>query len=241
MSEQSPVNESFAAMSRFFVGDGTVSETLTRIAELARDACPPATEVGIMLLVEGRVRTAVFTDEAVPEVDQAQYDTGEGPCLDAFRDTQPYKIDSTLDDGRWQAFRDRCVEHGILSTLSLPMIVNHQAIGALNLLARSERAFSDDDQELASRFAAQAAIVAANTQAYWDAHQLSIDLNEAMKSRAVIEQAKGMLMASQQCGADQAFELLVRASQRENVKLREIAARIVSAASTSENDVTAVG
>jgi AmiR/NasT family two-component response regulator len=74
--------------------------------------------------------------------------------------------------------------------------------------------------------------VLANVQAYWDAQQLSENLAQAMKSRATIEQAKGILMASRGCGADEAFEILVRASQRENRKLRDIAHQIV--VSTSE-------
>jgi AmiR/NasT family two-component response regulator len=76
-------------------------------------------------------------------------------------------------------------------------------------------------------FASQAAIVLANAQAYWDARELSSGLSEAMKHRAVIEQAKGMLMAAQGCDEDAAFQLLISASQRENVKLREVALRIV--------------
>ena len=72
----------------------------------------------------------------------------------------------------------------------------------------------------------------ANSQAFWDARALNIGLGEAMKNRAVIEQAKGILMARQQCGEDEAFDLLVRASQRENIKLRTVAQRIVDNAST---------
>ena len=82
--------------------------------------------------------------------------------------------------------------------------------------------------EVGLQFAAHAAIVLANSQAYWDAHQLSEDLLQAMKSRATIEQAKGILMGAQRCSADEAFQILVRASQRENRKLREIADEIVA-------------
>jgi AmiR/NasT family two-component response regulator len=89
---------------------------------------------------------------------------------------------------------------------------------------------------VAQLFAAQAAIALANAQAYWDARELGFRLGEAMKSRAVIEQAKGMLMMTQRCDEDEAFELLVRASQRENVKVREIAKRIIGDASHRRAD-----
>jgi GAF domain-containing protein len=228
----SPLTNSLAALSHFFVGDGTLEETLTRVADLTIEAVPPAELAGITMLVEGRHRTAIFTDDTAPEIDQAQYDSGEGPCLDAFHERRVRQIQSTLTDGPWPEFRRAAAEHGIRSTLSMPLLVEKSAVGALNLYARRERAFSDDDIDTASLFASQAAIVLANAQAYWDARELSSNLAEAMKNRAVIEQAKGMLMAAQTCNEDDAFQMLVRASQRENVKLREVARRIVERATT---------
>jgi GAF domain-containing protein len=224
---ESQVAEGLAVLSRYFIGAGTLEETLTRVADLACEAVPPADLVGLTMPVEGRQRTAVFTDPASPEVDQAQYDTGEGPCLDAMRDAAVYYIGSTGEDGPWPAFRQACRQRGIRSTLSLPLIVDHGTVGAMNLYSRADHSFGLDDRDAALQFADQAAIVLANSQAYWDAQQLSARLGEAMKSRATIEQAKGILMGAQRCSADEAFELLTRASQRENVKLREIARRIV--------------
>jgi len=217
-----------AALSRFFVGDGTLEQTLLRVCELTTQAVPAADFVGITMLVEGRHRTAVYTDETAPEVDQTQYDTGDGPCLQAFNDQQVQTIHSTREQGPWPAFRSAAAAHGIGSTLSLPLMVDKQSVGAMNLYARREHGFSAADEERGSPFASQAAIVLANAQAYWDARTLTERLGEAMKSRAVIEQAKGMLMASQRCSEEEAFQLLVAASQRENVKLRDIATRIVS-------------
>jgi GAF domain-containing protein len=227
----SPLSESLAALSRFFVGDHTLEETLLRVSDLTVEAVPAADLVGITMVVEGRKRTAVFTDETAPEVDQAQYDTGEGPCLDAFEKQQVFALDSTREDGPWPAFRQAAAAHGIGSTLSLPMVVDKRGVGAMNLYAHRERAFTQESREVGAMFASQAAIVLANAHAYWDARELGERLGEAMKSRAVIEQAKGMLMAAQRCDEDAAFELLVRASQRENRKLRDVAAGIVAKAS----------
>jgi len=229
----SPLRESLAALARFFVGDGTLEETLLRVSELTVEAVPSADFVGITMLVEGRQRTAVYTDETSPEVDQAQYDSGEGPCLRAFEEQRSFAIDSTRADGPWPAFRAAAVAHGIGSTLSLPLVVDKEGVGAMNLYAHVEGAFSAQDEELGLMFASQAAIVLANAQAYWDARTLSEGLGEAMKNRAVIEQAKGILMAAQHCGEQEAFDLLVRASQRENLKLRDIAMRLVTTAAQS--------
>jgi GAF domain-containing protein len=227
---ESPLAESLAVLSRYFVGASTLEETLGRVADLTVEAVAPVDFVGLTMPVEGRQRTAVFTDRTSPEVDQAQYDSGEGPCLDALRDATVYWIDSMEGDGPWLAFRRACLARGIHSTLSLPLVVDHGTVGAMNLYSHTEHGFGVDDRDAAQQFAAQAAIVLANAQVYWDARQLSTRLGEAMKSRATIEQAKGVLMGAQRCGPDEAFELLTRASQRENVKLREIACRIVEGA-----------
>jgi GAF domain-containing protein len=230
MAPQEPLARSLSALSRFFVGDGTMHETLSRVAHYAEQALPAAAMTGITMLVDGRASTAVFTDEAAPEIDSAQYETGIGPCLDSFRHQRIFRIDDTTKDDRWAPFSDAAAAHGILSTLSIPLIANHEGLGAMNLYSPKPHGFSQEDEDVASQFGVQAAIVLANAQAYWDAHLLSQNLAAAMQSRAVIEQAKGILMGAQRCSADEAFQILVRASQRENRKLREIAEEIVSRA-----------
>ena len=227
MPTDDPLAQSLSALSSFFVGDGTVEDTLHRVAAMAEEAVSGADMTGISLLVEGRPRTAVFTSKKAPEIDSVQYETGKGPCLDSFREQQVLGIPDTIEDERWRPFAEAAAARGIRSTLSLPLVANHQGLGALNFYSRKPRSFSDDDVDVGSRFAAQAAIVLANSQVYWDAVHLSQNLNTAMQSRAVIEQAKGVLMGAQHCDADEAFQLLVRASQRENRKLREIAEEIV--------------
>ena len=222
------LTHSLEAMSRFFVGDATLGDTLRKVSELACTAMSSSDMVGLTMLVEGRPRTAVFTDDKAPQIDAAQYDTGIGPCLDAFRHQQVYRIDDMDNDQQWPPFSEAAAAHGIQSSLSVPLLARHEGVGALNFYSRKPAAFSDDDVVVGLQFAQQAAIVLANSQAYWDAHQLGQDMAEAMKSRATIEQAKGILMGAQRCSADVAFELLVRASQRENRKLREMAAEIVA-------------
>ena len=227
-ADSESLSQSIEAMSRFFVGDATLGETLTRVSELAGRAVGSADMVGITMLVEGHPGTAVFTDDAAPQIDSAQYETGIGPCLDAFRQQQVFRIDDMERDHQWPPFSEVAAAHGVQSSLSLPLITRHEAVGALNFYSRRRAAFSDNDVQVGLQFAAQAAIVLANSQAYWDAHQLGQDMAEAMKSQATIEQAKGILMGAQRCSADEAFQILVRASQRENRKLREMAAEIVA-------------
>jgi len=221
------LGDGISALSRFFVGDATLGETLRRVSDLARAAVPSADMVGLTMMVDGRPMTAVFTDETAAEIDSAQYDSGTGPCLDAFRKMEVNRIEDTEADYQWPAFSAAAAAHGLRSVLSLPLVASHEGVGALNFYSRQPKAFSAEETELASVFATQAGIVLANTRAYWDAHELSEQLTEALASRATIEQAKGILMGAQRIGPDEAFQLLVRASQRENRKLREIAEELV--------------
>ena len=228
VSQEQAFNDSLNALSKFFVGDKTMQQTLDRVAEVTTVALPRAEFVGITMMANGRPQTTVFTDVASPEIDQAQYDTGSGPCLDAFRTGDIHRIDSMHAERRWPEFRQACLEHGVLSTLSLPLTVEEQTNGALNLYAKSEHAFDEADTETAGLFAAQAAIVLANAFAYWSARAKSEHLEAALASRAVIEQAKGIIISTMRCTPDDAFDILSAQSQRENRKLRDIAVEIVT-------------
>lgn len=226
--------EAFLALSQFFVDDGTLGDTLLRVAELARDMAP-ADMAGITMIVEGKPGTVVFTDVEALEIDESQYDSQSGPCLDALRRQQIYRIDSTFDDDRWPEFAKHASSHGILSTLSIPIVARGEGLGGLNLYARRLSAFHDDDAQRMFAFARHAAIVLANTQVYWDAHQLSENLSQAMRSRSTIDFATGILMATGGRKPQEAFQLLVRASQRENRKLRDIASELVERTVRREN------
>jgi GAF domain-containing protein len=216
-----------AALARFYVGSETLDESIRRVTGLSMQAMPQTDHAGITLLVDGKFKTSGFTHEDVLEIDQAQYGTGDGPCVEAYRTKQPFIIESTRERGRWQAFRNAAADHGVLSTLSLPLFTQDESIGALNLYAESVRAYDDADREIGGRFASQAAFVLANAQAYWDARTLSENLEQAMASRATIEQAKGIIMGSMGCGPEEAIRVLITQSQQQNIKLRDLAEELV--------------
>lgn len=224
------------ALSQFLVAERSMGDTLLRVSEITIDALPPADMAGISMLGEdGRPITGVFTDPQAPEIDAAQYAAGRGPCLDAWRQRRVVVLEDfgeAVDD--YPEFVREAEAHGVGSVLSLPLVAGDQGLGALNLYAPAGKAFSTEDGRLGLELASAAAIVLANATAYWQASQLSEQLAEAMKSRAAIEQAKGMLMArSPELSPDDAFDVLRRASQRENVKLRELAQRLVDSRSTA--------
>lgn len=222
-------SEAFLALSQFFVNESTFGDTLLRVAELACSMAG-ADMAGVTMLVEGRPRTGVFTDPRAPLIDQAQYETEDGPCLDAFRQQRIFLIESTLEDKRWPQFASDAVAHGILSTLSVPIAARSESLGALNLYSKRLSAFDEVGVQRAGSFATHAAFVLVNAQVYWDAFQLNQNLNQALTSRATIDYAVGILIAHGGRNPEEAFQVLVRASQRENRKLRDVAADMVERA-----------
>ena len=222
--------QALRALSQFLVAERSMGDTLLRVSEITIDALPPADMAGISMLGDdGTPTTGVFTHPQAPEIDAAQYAAGRGPCLDAWRQGRVVLVDDVaeaVDD--YPEFVRAAQAHGVGSSLSLPLLAGDTGLGALNLYAPAGKSFADADEALGLELAGAASIVLANASAYWEASQLSQQLTEAMRSRAVIEQAKGMLMArSPELSPDDAFDVLRRASQRENVKLRDVAQRIV--------------
>lgn len=227
-ADPSPLHKSLRAISMFCVGDATLQETLLRVAELGLDAVPSADMAGITMLLEGRPRTAVFTDDTAPEIDSAQYEAGTGPCLDAYRHRQVYRIDDVTEDQQWPAFSEAAAAHGLRSVMSIPLLARHEGVGALNFYSRATKSFTDDDVQVGIAFATQAAILLASSQAHWDAEQLHGDMATVMESWATIEQAKGILMGVRPCGEDEALQILVETAQRQNRKLPEVAEELVA-------------
>jgi GAF domain-containing protein len=219
--------ERVAELSMLLVEEDPIEATLDRVMRLVADQIDGVDLVGVSLMRDGKVETAVCTDHEAAEIDDVQYQTGIGPCLDAFRDREVKRIDSTPDDRQWLKFSRAAAEHGVLSTLSLPLVVRGEGIGALNLYSKAARSFDEADERLGMRFAEQASVALANARLYRSTYELTEQLNKALVSRAVIDQAKGIIMRTSRVDADQAFELLKQQSQHENRKLRDVAQDLV--------------
>src|SRR3954451_17282959 len=179
--------KALSALARFQVADSTVGDTLDRIAVITLEALTAAAVAGMSVLGEDeQPTTAIYTDEESPEIDAAQYREGKGPCLDAWRYNRVIRVDRVEDWAEtYPGFVTACADHGVLSTLSLPMVSGGVAIGALNLYARVADGFDGDDEAVGVDLAGAAASVLANVSAYWTAFDLSQNLSEAMKTRAV--------------------------------------------------------
>jgi len=135
--------KALSALAHFQVAASTVGDTLDRIAVITLEALPSAAVAGMSVLGEDeQPTTAIYTDEESPEIDAAQYREGKGPCLDAWRYNRVIRVDRVEDWAEtYPGFVTACADHGVLSTLSLPMVSGGVAIGALNLYARAPDGF----------------------------------------------------------------------------------------------------
>jgi transcriptional regulator with GAF, ATPase, and Fis domain len=214
-----------AACREFVGGKGEAGDVLTRIAHLGTAALD-ADMAGLTLNDgHGGPKTVIYTDGMVPEIDQAQYDADRGPCLDASRDRRVHIATGSEDDWqRWPEFLAEATSRGVHSSVSIPVIVGDEAIGALNFYSQVLGHFDSSTAQAGEAFAAQIAVIAA----YCDKAELAGHLQTAMASRAVIEQAKGIVMATMGCTPDEAFDILRQQSQTENRKLRDLAAELVA-------------
>lgn len=217
-------------LQSLLLSEETLESTLARVVRLACAGVQGCDAVGVTLVEDSKPTTAAATDDFALEIDQHQYDSGEGPCLDAYRTGEMHEIEDASQEKRWPGYVSRALEEGLGSSLSYPLSVRNQTLGALNIYSKKPNAFDDESRVVASQFAAQAAVTLANAQLYASTQRLVNNLTEALKSRERIGQAKGILMAQQNLSDEEAFEMLVKLSQTSNVKLREIAQKIVDRA-----------
>jgi GAF domain-containing protein len=220
-------------LSRLVLQDETIETTLQRIVEVAHHAVPNTVGVSITLKKGTRPYTAAATSPPVQAIDEREYAVDEGPCISAMETGQPQLLDDVASDTRWPKFAEVCREEGLGSSYGVPLCVGDEPYGAMNIYALVPHAFKEDHQEAAQLLADQAAIALANTRTYSECSDKIRQLQEALESRVIIEQAKGVLMATNSCSPDAAFEMLKQRSQRENRKIRLVADEIVASVSSA--------
>jgi GAF domain-containing protein len=224
----SALPDAFLQLGGVLLGEDSVDELLDRVVQLASATVPSAHSVSISVTRDGRVSTANSSGPDAVELDNAQYDEEAGPCLDAIGGTQ-VEADLSQEADRWPRLSARAVQLGVRKVLSTPLTVRERAFGALNIYSQTQSGFSDVDKHVAKLFAEQAAVLLANAFTLLGSIQLGEQLWEALASRELIGEAKGILMQQQSCTRDEAFDILRRASQRENRKLRDLAESLVLA------------
>jgi GAF domain-containing protein len=213
-------------------GGRGVFELLGEVAEFAAHAIPGVDGAGVGLIVVDQgsltLQKASATAEFVHEIDVVQYDElHEGPCITSMESRRPTVSGSLGSDSRWPRFGGRVARMGVHSALSLPLMVGEHVIGAINSYATSHDAFGEHAVRLGSQFAGPAAVSIYNAQLLVGARERAEQLQLALESRAVIDQAIGIIRSRTGASAEWAFARLVRMSQTENTKLYAIAERLV--------------
>jgi GAF domain-containing protein len=214
-------------LGRLALREHCMKSLLQSVAELATEVMPSNPEASVSLLINDRSSTAVFTGRLALDCDESQYGRGYGPCLHAAGSGELVEVADARIETRWRDYMERAVEHGALSSLSVPLPINEGIAGAINVYARKPHAFDEDSRSVATRFASYAAVVAANMYAYEEARDLIEHLERRVESRAVIERATGILMERYELTADQSLQALTRAARRTDTKARDIADTLV--------------
>lgn len=219
--------ERIAELARLLLDDEGTDVPLQQITELALELIPGSAAAGVVAATD---TTWVYTGfpAAVAEAHRQQMQSGTGPLVEAIRYGEARRIDDAGQEQRWPQACGAMTDLGLSSCLILPLRTDRRPGGALVVYGRAPEAFAGAGLDIALLFAAQGGVAVRNAAAYRNCRQLVTNLHAALESRAVIEQAKGILVAEHGCDPEVAFKELSRMSQRTNRKVRDISADLVA-------------
>jgi GAF domain-containing protein len=201
---------------------------LDRVVVLAAQVIKPPAECGLTFRRDQQPFTVANSGSLATQVDEIQYGADEGPCLETLSTGHVVQVDDLAVDERWPSYRPHALAHGVVSSLSMPVRIDGQTLGALNLYSRRPRAFAGSTRQHAEAFTAQCSAALTLTLRRSAESETQQQLVAALSSRSTIDHAIGILMGQQRCTAAEAFELLRQASQHRNHKLRDVAADLIT-------------
>ncbi|HEY3240974.1 MAG TPA: GAF domain-containing protein, partial [Acidimicrobiia bacterium] len=162
-----------AELSQVVASQESRESILQRLVETACTVLEGCTCASVTLVHRGRPVTAASTDDAARDVDQAQYDTGAGPCLRALRNRKP--VFAPLHDPRWPRIREAAIHHKLVAALSVPLLVGEFALGGLNLYTADPDGLRSEGDEVAATLLAEQGAVA-----FAAAHALELERRTAL-------------------------------------------------------------
>ena len=175
----------------------------------------------------GELRLVASSEERMRLLELFEIQSAQGPCLDAFGSGQAVQASGADSHARWPVFAPRASEAGFHALCAVPMRTHADIIGALNLFRGSDQPFSDADLGIARAMAQVATIALIQERAIQERSMLAEQLQAALRSRVVIEQAKGMLAEHLSMTVDEAFQLLNKYARDHNRRLTEVARDVV--------------
>lgn len=221
------------SLNALVVADKSLDAVLHDVATYAVKALVGADAVSITVL-DPPLRTVAHTDEDVLALDREQYVSRQGPCLEAAQTRRPVRVAIRSAEDRWPQFATAARQAGVHASLSIPLIIapaahgdDDELVGSLNVYSRSTTDFDVFDESLMSLYSGAAGRAVMDARRWRRLQDTVGQLEQALVSRSDIDQAKGVLRSRHGGTAEEAFALLVQRSQRENIKLRDIASRIL--------------
>jgi transcriptional regulator with GAF, ATPase, and Fis domain len=212
---------------------------LRLVVALARVTVTGADGVSVCLSRHDTLVTVAASDATVAGMDRDQYATGEGPCVAAAKEGHWFHVESLEDEVRWPAFIPRARERGINSILSTPLLTGTRPVGALNIYSLRPQAFAKPELEMSSMLASRASDLLVSAAMDVSMEDLSRQLQEALKGRDVVAQARGALMERHGITAETAYTMLRRTSRQDNTPLRKVAEDVMASTQTATGVSTA--
>ncbi|MFF7977033.1 ANTAR domain-containing protein [Streptomyces sp. NPDC007905] len=215
--------QQMASMARKLLAQSSVEDTLKSITSAATDLVEGCDAAGILILHGRQVQTVAATDQLVTDSDQLQERLGEGPCFDAARRREGERVfriaDFTHEEPRWPAYAPQARDLGVGSMMGFLLYTDDEELGALNVYSRKPGSFTDASEIAGWLLASHAAVAFSSARTH-------AQMEQAVATRHAIGEAMGILMGSHHLTEDQAFDVLRRFSQENNIKLREVARRV---------------
>lgn len=222
-----PMTKSVRQFTAIHSDDEVIDGALRLAAALARAVVGGADGVSVSLRRRGKLETVAATDQTISTMDATQYDTGEGPCVDASTHGHWFHAESLGEETRWPSFTPRARALGIEAILSSPLLVQNRPVGALNIYARTPGAFTKVAQEVAATFALETSTILNEAETDVTDDHLSTRFLGALRAREVIAQAQGVLMERDGLAEHDAYTALRRLSLENGRPLQERAEHIV--------------
>jgi GAF domain-containing protein len=216
-----------AEVAELLEADEVPDDVLGRLTELAAELVPGGTAAAVTIAMASGTLTFASSDQRLDELHRLQLDSDGGPVAETLRHNEPRRVDDTAAERRWPAFCRAAAKAGFASCLVLPLRTDRQPAGAVALYGPEPGVFRGAAHDVALLVAAQGGAAVHNAALYRTCRRLVDNLHAGLESRAVIEQAKGVLHAELGVSPDEAFHLLSRYSQNTNQRVRKISARLV--------------
>ncbi len=218
-------------MQELLLATDDITDFLHQLALLSASTLGGDLSCGITVRRDHRPVTVASSDDRAARVDEVQYAHDGGPCLTSLDTGEIVHIVDLVDDDRWGAYRSAALAHGVRASLSVPLRSASTVVGALNFYASWAHAFDEERHGRAVQFGAEASRALTLAVRMAERTEMSAQLQEALASRAVIDQALGIIMAQRRCTADEAFGTLRTVSQNSNIRVRDVATRLVASVS----------